>query len=441
MGVSGIFGRGRVAVGLVLVATAVVVAGAAGRGTPFSGAGELDTGTFNPPTGFVTTSVGPAASIGGLVAQPGGKVVAAGAAPLGVALVRYLDDGKLDRSFGIDGVAAVPIGLPVVADAMAQGPPRQSKIVTVGSTGQFFAVRHTSDGVLDRSFGADGRAFIDVGETPVANGGAVQGDGKILIVGSSGNPFADPSTEAAVLARLNRDGSIDTSFGGGDGYVTLQALEGSIGFGAAVQRDGRIVMVGEATEPAAQGGVELLIARFLKDGTLDPSFADGAGYRTVRVGVKATGQHVVVQPNGEIVVSGTGNANDVQGWLLARFSRDGSLDTKHFGAPNGWVVASPLLPTANVGTAYSVDLQRNGKIVAAGSFGQNAATSQFHVARFNRDGTVDRLFGTDGFTRTDVASYSVPSELLIQLNGKIVLGGQANVGGVYEFAVARYLAR
>jgi hypothetical protein len=67
--------------------------------------------------------------------------------------------------------------------------------------------------------------------------------------------------------------------------------------------------------------------------------------------------------------------------------------------------------------------------------------SQFYAARLNSDGTLDRGFGIDGFTRTEVASFAVPSELVILPFGKIVLSGEANVDGIFQFAVARYLAR
>lgn len=442
----------------IVTAALVVVAVSAALFTPASSAGlrsragELDTGTFNRPSGFVTTPVGNDSEIGGLLRQPLGRVVAAGAAAIDtslndtVALVRYTYRGAVDRSFGIDGVGAAVVGLsPNVADAMRQGPwwGPHSKIVTVGSTlepERFFAVRHTRDGHLDRSFGELGRSFIDVGETPEANAGVVQRDGKIVIVGGSGNPFSDPPTAAAVVARLDRDGAMDTTFGGGDGYVTLQALETSIAFGVTVQRDGRIVVVGQAVEPPAEGGTELLVARFLPDGTPDPSFADGAGYDTLQVGFQAAGYDVEVQHDGKIVVSGTGNANDVQGWLFARFNADGSLDTS-FGASDGWTVVSPLRPTDTVGTAFAMELQRDDKIVGAGSFGPNAAVSQFYVARLDKDGSLDHRFGIDGFTRTEVASFAVPTEMVIMPLGKIVLAGEANVEGIFQFAVARYLGR
>lgn len=445
--------RGRTtAVAAVFGATMALLALPGAASGRQAGAGQLDTGTFNPPTGFVTTPVGTDSEVGGLLEQPFGKVVAAGSAAIGsgfadtVALVRYAEDGSVDRSFGLDGVGTAVVGPgPNVAATMPQGPAwgPNAKIVTVGSVlepERFYAVRHTRDGRLDRSFGELGRAYVDVGETPEANGGAVQPDGKILVVGGSGNPFSTPPTAAAALARFDEDGAVDTSFGGGDGFVTLQALVTSIGFGVTVQRDGGIILVGQAAEPVAEGGTELLIARFLPDGELDPSFADGAGYRTLKVGFQAAGFDVDVRPNGKILVSGTGNANDVQGWLFAQFERDGSLDTS-FGAPNGWTVVSPLRPTDTVGTAFAVELQPNGKVVGAGSFGPNAAVSQFHVARLDRDGSLDRGFGVDGFTRTDVASYAVPTELLILPTGKIVLGGTANVEGIFQFAVARYLGR
>jgi uncharacterized delta-60 repeat protein len=445
-------GRGRIAaIAVVVVAMAAVVAPAAASGR-WSRAGQLDTGTFNAPTGFATTPVGSDSSIGGLVRQPFGKVVAAGEAAIEtgltdtVALVRYTYRGAIDRSFGIDGVGTAVVGVsPNVADALQQGPwwSPHSDIVTVGSVlepGRFFAVRHDRDGHLDRSFGEFGRAFIDVGVTPEANAGAVQRDGKILIVGGSGNPFADPPTAAAAVARLDRDGTVDTSFGGGDGFVTLQVLETSIAFGVTVQRDGRIIVVGQAVEPPAEGGTALFIARYMPDGTLDPSFGTGTGYRTLQVGSQAAGFDVEVLHDGKIVVSGTGNANDVEGWLFARFESDGALDMG-FGGGQGWTVVSPVRPTDDVGTAFAMEVQYDGKIVAGGSFGPNPAVSQFYVARLNRDGSPDLGFGIDGFTRTEVASYAVPTELVLTPFGKIVLGGTANVEGIFQFAVARYLGR
>lgn len=446
--------RGRVVTTAVAVAAIVgaMIAPAAAAG-PQSSAGELDTGTFNPPTGFVTTPVTEDSEIGGLVEQPFRKIVAAGVvAPGGtgitdtVALVRYTNDGAIDRSFGIDGVGLAPVGLEAtVADAMQQGPRwgPHSKIVTVGSLlrpEQFFAVRHTRNGHLDRSFGDLGRAFIDVGETPEANAGAVQRDGKVVIVGVNGNPDIVPPTAAAVVARLNQDGTVDTSFGGGDGYVTLQVLEAATALGVTIQRDGRIIVVGQAVEPPAEGGLELFIARFLPDGTLDPSFAEGVGYRTLRVGDQAAGFDVELQRNGQIVVSGSGTADGIEGWLFARFDPDGTLDTS-FGAPNGWTVVSPLRPNDTVGSAYAFEFQPDGKIVGAGSFGPNGLVSQFYVARLDRDGSLDPRFGIDGFTRTVVASYAEPTELAILPAGKIVLGGVANVDGIFQFAVARYLGR
>jgi uncharacterized delta-60 repeat protein len=85
-------------------------------------------------------------------------------------------------------------------------------------------------------------------------------------------------------------------------------------------------------------------------------------------------------------------------------------------------------------SAYSVTLQADGKIVAAGS---SAPVSDFAVVRYNTDGSLDTSFGGTGKVRTDVISYDVATSVAIQTDGKIVVAGYAS-GSNYDFALVRY---
>src|SRR5262249_10751175 len=85
------------------------------------------------------------------------------------------------------------------------------------------------------------------------------------------------------------------------------------------------------------------------------------------------------------------------------------------------------------GRAFSIALQPDGKIVAAGT-----ANSSFALARYNSDGTLDGSFGSSGKVTTEVARSSGALAVAIQTDGKIVAGGQSFVDGNYDFAVARY---
>jgi uncharacterized delta-60 repeat protein len=155
------------------------------------------------------------------------------------------------------------------------------------------------------------------------------------------------------LVRYMADGRLDTSFGT-DGFTILYNV---LGEEIAVQPDGKIVAV--ATNEAWS---ELLVARFLTDGTLDPSF-DADGIATVDIGgepyqyahalaVAADGAIAVVASNG--FLSGADESNMV----VVRLRADGRLDTT-FG-PDGMV--TPDLGAAGEGT--DVAIQPDGKVVA-----------------------------------------------------------------------------
>ena len=110
-------------------------------------------------------------------------------------------DGKLTTTSGSGGAPGDDVA--VQADG---------KIVTVGVSGtDFMVVRYNLDGSLDTTFDGDGKAIINFGGTDIARGLTIQPDGKIVVVGESGGDFA--------VARLNTDGSLDTSFDT-DGKVT-----------------------------------------------------------------------------------------------------------------------------------------------------------------------------------------------------------------------------
>src|SRR5207247_2004888 len=87
---------------------------------------------------------------------------------------------------------------------------------------------------------------------------------------------------------------------------------------------------------------------------------------------------------------------------------------------------------------YSVAIQSDGKIVAAG-FSFNGSDNDFALVRCNTDGSLDTTFGGDGFPTTDIGSGTIDfaTSVAIDGNGKIVLAG-FSVSGSQTFALARY---
>src|SRR6185295_4666277 len=151
------------------------------------------------------------------------------------------------------------------------------KIVAVGFADNcdFALVRYNTDGSLDTSFSGDGRQRTHFASCAVANGVALQGDGKIVAVGQIGGDFA--------LARYNPNGSLDTSFSG-DGKQTTDFLGGRDGAGAvALVGDGNIVAVGSARGTVSSN---IALARYNPDGSLDTTFSgDGRQATNFRGGV------------------------------------------------------------------------------------------------------------------------------------------------------------
>src|SRR5438105_3059188 len=152
-----------------------------------------------------------------------------------------------------------------------------------------------SDGTLDPDFGTNGIVLPSPSE---ARAIAIQPNGRIVVAGATAqNRFG--------VARFLPDGSIDTSFGGGDGEAIVWFRFPPNGcFGGfndvAVQPDAKVVAVGVACG-------EVGVARFLPDGTLDPTFGSGGTVRTPvsKRGEDAEANAVTLQPDGKIVVAGS----------------------------------------------------------------------------------------------------------------------------------------
>ncbi|HEX2023409.1 MAG TPA: delta-60 repeat domain-containing protein [Acidimicrobiales bacterium] len=257
---------------------------------------------------------------------------------------------------------------------------------------------------------------------------ALQADGRIVAAGSSFNG----ATNDIVVACYNPDGTLDPQFGI-EGRMTrsIGPLNDSA-FAVAVQPDERIVTAGRSQTGPTFGPTRFAVARFLPDGMLDPSFAT-VGATTTDLGTRnSIAFAVVVQPDGKIVAIGfASDSASTSTMALVRYNANGALDTG-FGT-GGKVKAPP-------GSANAAALQRDGKILAAGAVPSGAATD-FAVARYNPNGTLDASFGTGGKVTTSIGPGNDSiSGIGVQADGKIVVGGTTFNGTSEDFAVARYNA-
>jgi len=279
---------------------------------------------------------------------------------------------------------------------------------------------HASDALsLDTSLNGDGMATISFSSgDDVGSGIAVQSDDKIVVAGTSDS---GSGISEFAIARFNVDGSLDSSFNG-DGRVTaFFSPADDLGSGIAIQSDDKIVVAG--TSDSGSGTSEFAIARFNVDGSLDTSF-DGDGMATASFSAgDDVGSGIAVQSDNKIVVVGTSESGSgISEFAIARFNVDGSLDTSFDG--DGMATAS-FSAGDDVGSGIAV--QSDDKIVVVGTSDSGSGISEFAIARFNIDGSLDTTFNGDGrVTAGFLAGDNVGSGIAVQSNGRIVVVGTSD---------------
>ena len=241
----------------------------------FNSDGSLDAGFGD--AGWVTTDFSGWTDIGRAVTlQEDGKIILAGYSTFGygggIALARYNPDGSLDLGFGSGGLVALDNN----AGAGAVTLQEDGKIVVAGDIEDYptedFALAHfEADGTPDFDFGSGGLVSTDFsGGLDSAHDVALQPDGEIVVV----REFDNGANPDIALARYNANGSLDLSFGGGDGKVTTDISAGyDIGEAVALLPDGRIMIAGGSW--SITGDITLVC--YNEDGSLCTSFGGGDG--------------------------------------------------------------------------------------------------------------------------------------------------------------------
>ena len=297
-----------------------------------------------------------------------------------------------------------------------------STIADVTSCGAL--ARYNVNGSLDTTFSGDGKLITaPFFGSYIGYGSSVlmQADGKILVAGTI---YLSGDNSDFALARYNTDGSLDTGFGNGGKVTTDFGNNSDSGNSVVVQTDGKIVVAGSS-------GNDFALTRYNSDGTLDITF-DGDGKLTTDLGGSDDAQSFVVKGDGKIFVAGyTYNDNNYHEDLaFACYNSDGSLD-KTFSDDGKLTV--PFFDGSG-SSRCSVLAQADGKILVAGYISNSNGDLDFALARYNSDGSLDTTFSEDGKVTTDFGNWDNASSIVIQLDGKIVVAGTSG----NDFALVRY---
>ena len=345
-------------------------------------------------TSFGTSANGFNTTVRKSITLPDGKILVGGDFSVygGYAirgLIRLLPDGPLDTSFLV-GTGFSGNGNVYTFTLLPDG-----KILVGGDFTAFNGTnnvnriaRLNSDGTLDTTF------MTGTGFNSAVNSIKVQTDGKI-IVGGSFTSFNGVTGNNRIV-RLNADGTLDNTFTTGTGFnTTVQIIE--------TQSDGKILVGGNFS---SYNGTTSGVSRFLRlnaDGSLDTSFVSGSGFNdTVITILPLSDGKIILGGNFTSYNSGT-NIN-----RIVKLNANGSIDSS-FSSGTGF----------NGSPVNTIVQLTDGKLLVGGEFTfYNGASVGRRLVRLNANGTIDNAFNVAiGF---DFTVFSIE----VQVNGKILVGGQ-----------------
>lgn len=340
--------------------------------------------------------------------------------------VRINAAGEHDAMYGISGLAGVPVELNAPGtlwlDAVRQ---TDGTLLMAGSMLSFdssgdsqisgLIARVSASGAIDTTFGTNGYVRIDIVDFGVwVNNLVALSSGKFLIllngIGLNGS--------YARVARMNANGSLDTTFGMALGFTDIADTYRMIGYpgessmSMITDTSGRIVIVG--TVKNSDNDDLAFMQRMNAEGILDNTFDGSTGNSNGFVTFTFPGEHglldVVSHSRGGYVV--VGQDEDVP--FVARISEDGIFDTS-FGSRT-----SPGVQPIEIadgrggvmnGAVQSLAQLSSGGIIVTGSFYDFPSETTLHfVARFSADGEADTSYDGSSGTGNGLVTFSAGSD-------------------------------
>lgn len=284
-------------------------------------------------------------------------------------------------------------------------------------------------GTLDPSFGTGGKVVTQIGSAnEVAFGVAIQRNGKIVAVGNSNNGTND---DFAVV-RYNADGTLDNTFGTGGKVTTPVQAGADVAQAVLIQPDGKILVGGQSVSTTTT--YDWAIVRYDTNGVLDNTFGTGGKVITPISSTQDYMYAMLLQPSGKIVGVGYGNDGTRNSFALARYNTNGTLDNT-FGTSG--IVFTSFDPNTSI--ARGAAMLPNGNIVVVGNVAVSGV-SQFGVVMYDSNGVLVPSFGTGGKVQTTFGTVNdIPYSVVVQpSDSKIIVGGYSRVGTTNNFAIARY---
>lgn len=347
--------------------------------------------------------------------------------------VSYSQDGVLDATFGENGKLYLDFGTYESEMAVVLVQPDDMILAAGvrhnhGVNQQFFIIRYKGSGLLDENFGIGGKIESNFTDTPFLGTMLLQPDGKIIVSGYVSSNSPDYHTKSFIM-RYSHTGSLDTGFGDNGILINNDFRIGAI----CLQSDGKIVV--------STYGFDVLhsnngLMRYNSNGTIDTTFGSNGFVSTENIATGLQISGVKQDSKGKLTAIGQFGDDYNKDVVIGRFGVNGVLDTS-FGN-NGFL----LFNEDAIDKCSSLKIFSNDRILfylSSYHFEGYEVVEHNKLIKLLYNGDYDADFGSHG--RLDLEQPIFPFEL--QADGKILVGG-AYDSGIYDnpkvVGTTRYLA-
>jgi uncharacterized delta-60 repeat protein len=400
--------------------------------TAYASDGDLDT-TWGGDGVVVSTHTDASAAYA-IANYPDNRVLVVGSvvdSPASRILVsRFLADGTADTTCNGTGEFIDTVNDAVASDVvvLSDGSFVVAGTIQINNKGTLFVAKFTSTCNLDTTFGTTGIATYSALFGTSGRALVVQSDGKIIVVGDEYPTVSDSSDQRVLVTRFSALGALDTSFGSSGRFISSSNEKGQAQ-DVVIDSSGRIIFTGSIVGTVAPDAA--IIGRLTSNGLLDSTFAT-QGYLIDEFNGDPQLNAIALRPNGNLVAVGTYGGpfpSTQQSPIIVCLTQTGAFDSDC--GVNGWT----YLPTANSDVyADDVFVTADNRILLSGA--SDDGTARPIVMRLNHNGTPDSSFATSGTWRGSALIGRMYS-MTIQSNGRILAAGRLDAQGTMSVGVIR----
>jgi uncharacterized delta-60 repeat protein len=415
-------------VAIIVAVLAIVMS----HSTAYASDGDLDSSWGGD--GVVVSSHTDPSSAYAVANYPDDRVLAVGSAtdsPASrISVNRFLVDGSPDTTCNNTGQFVDTVNDAVASDVvvLSDGSFVIAGTIQINNKGTLFVAKFTPICRFDVTFGINGIATYSAGDGTSARALTIQPDGKFVVVGAEYPTVSDSSDQRILVTRFSATGLIDNAFGVIGRFVSTANQKGQAQ-DVVIDSSGRIIFVGLVDRTVAPDAG--IVGRLTSGGQLDTTFAD-QGYLIDDFDGEAQLNAIDIRPNGNLVAVGTHvvpYSTGPQMALVVCLTAQGALDSTCNSV--GWDFLSDF---PNDVYADDVIVTSDNKILLSGA--SDDGTIRPIVMRLNDNATLDNSFASSGTWRGSALigrMYSVT----IQSDGRILAAGGLDAQGTMSVGVVR----